>query len=144
MMALGLYDVIPFGQLGWLSIDELRELLEPPRVIDRTTLKASITSEAPEGAPEVGWFVEIVDELTEEELRQFLRFVSGSSDLPIQGIGAGRNWLQLVVADSLTFNGLPRAQTCFTQLSLPRYASKEILRTRLLYAIHECNTLELK
>jgi hypothetical protein len=38
--------------------------------------------------------------------------------------------------------GLPKAQTCFLTLSLPRYPSKAVLRAKLLYAIHNARTME--
>ncbi len=34
-------------------------------------------------------------------------------------------------------NRLPSAHTCFNQLDLPEYESKEVLQERLLMAIHE-------
>ena len=32
---------------------------------------------------------------------------------------------------------LPRAHTCFNQLVIPAYTSKEVLRERLLYGLRE-------
>lgn len=142
-MALGLYDVVPFGQLGWLSVDELRRFIEPPRVVDRAALRRHAGIRAPAGAPEIDWFFEVVDELTEDQVRRLLRFVSGSADPPIHGFGHGnRTWLQVVLTDSLTRDGLPRAQLCFTQIAIPRYTSKDQLRRQIILAIDECDTLE--
>eukprot|EP00497_Spongosphaera_streptacantha_P004860 TRINITY_DN5790_c0_g2_i1.p2 TRINITY_DN5790_c0_g2~~TRINITY_DN5790_c0_g2_i1.p2 ORF type:complete len:64 (+),score=7.16 TRINITY_DN5790_c0_g2_i1:222-413(+) len=36
-------------------------------------------------------------------------------------------------------NWLPTAHTCFNQLDLPAYASKDMLRTQLIKAIKECS-----
>ena len=37
---------------------------------------------------------------------------------------------------------LPMSATCFFQLFLPEYSSEEILRTRLLYAIYNCEAID--
>jgi HECT-domain (ubiquitin-transferase) len=37
---------------------------------------------------------------------------------------------------------LPSAQTCFFSLSLPAYSSKEILKAKLLFAIHNSPTMD--
>ena len=37
---------------------------------------------------------------------------------------------------------LPHAQTCFFSLSLPAYSTKEILRTKLLYAIQNSPNMD--
>lgn len=36
---------------------------------------------------------------------------------------------------------LPLSHTCFFQLELPRYSSKEVLHRKLLYAITECREI---
>ncbi len=37
---------------------------------------------------------------------------------------------------------LPTAQTCFFSLALPRYSCKEVLRDKLLYAIHHAPNMD--
>lgn len=39
-------------------------------------------------------------------------------------------------------DGLPTAQTCFFQLTLPRYTSREVLAEKLLYAIRHCRSID--
>jgi hypothetical protein len=38
---------------------------------------------------------------------------------------------------------LPVAHTCFFQLDLPRYTSKEVLKEKLLSAIYYCKDMDL-
>lgn len=40
-------------------------------------------------------------------------------------------------------DGLPTAQTCFFQLRLPPYTSKENMAERLRYAIHNCRSIDM-
>lgn len=40
-------------------------------------------------------------------------------------------------------NGLPTAQTCFFQLRLPSYSSKEIMAEQLRYAINNCHSIDM-
>ena len=37
---------------------------------------------------------------------------------------------------------LPLAHTCFFSIALPSYSSKEILRSKLLYAIKNCKSMD--
>lgn len=60
-------------------------------------------------------------------------------------LAAGCAWHDVLAAIALlclqaygaSENRLPSAHTCFNQLDLPEYENKEILRERLLMAIHE-------
>ena len=37
---------------------------------------------------------------------------------------------------------LPISHTCFFQLELPKYSSKAVMRTKLVYAIHNCRAID--
>jgi hypothetical protein len=39
---------------------------------------------------------------------------------------------------------LPEAHTCGFQLDLPEYSSERVLRTKLLYAITNCQDIDLE
>lgn len=56
------------------------------------------------------------------------------SDQELLGLSEGER--EEVLADR---HKLPSAHTCFNQLNLPRYKSKEDLRSKLLLAISECS-----
>ena len=40
-------------------------------------------------------------------------------------------------------DGLPTSQTCFFQLRLPPYSSREMMAERLRYAIHNCRSIDM-
>ena len=153
----GVYEILPYGQLGWLSTNELMVLLGGVREISVDDLKASTinTINVDEGHQVIEWFWETVDDMTQEQLGDLLSFVSGSRYPPIDGFTGPRGdgqWLNIIVdrnthlsstitttEDSIDF--FPKAQTCFKQIKFGLYSSKEIMRERLLMALYS-DTLE--
>ncbi len=86
-------------------------------------------------SPIVGWFWEIVlGDLTEEEKRELLAFITGSSRAPPKGLGAAEARLTIgrMGPDS---DSLPTAHTCFNHLLIPEYSDKDKLRVKLLLAV---------
>lgn len=77
----------------------------------------------------ISWFWEVFHSLKTEEKKDFVRFLTGSSKIPING-------LEMVI-QPLPFGDdyLPVAHTCFNILDLPRYTRKEALETKLRLAI---------
>ena len=144
MLSAGIHEVLPYGMLGWFSAEELVDLFEPERTVNRTDLRLSTTvADSIADSNEIRWLWETLDEMTESELGLFLRFVSGSSFAPIQGFGRdGRKWLHVIIDDEGHRDSLPRAQLCFNQLRLPRYSSRRILRDQLLIGVSECDSLD--
>ncbi|XP_035862204.1 E3 ubiquitin-protein ligase HACE1 isoform X1 [Sander lucioperca] len=90
--------------------------------------------------PVVQWFWEVVNSLTQEERVLLLQFVTGSSRVPHGGFAylMGGSGLQkfTVAAVPYTSNLLPTSSTCINMLKLPEYPSQEVLRDRLLVALH--------
>ncbi|KAM9315945.1 E3 ubiquitin-protein ligase HACE1 isoform 3-T3 [Gastrophryne carolinensis] len=90
--------------------------------------------------PVIQWFWEVVQELTQEERVLLLQFVTGSSRVPHGGFAyiMGGSGLQkfTIAAVPYTSNLLPTSSTCINMLKLPEYPSKEILKDRLLVALH--------
>uniref|UniRef100_A0A6I8RR36 E3 ubiquitin-protein ligase HACE1 n=1 Tax=Xenopus tropicalis TaxID=8364 RepID=A0A6I8RR36_XENTR len=88
----------------------------------------------------IQWFWEVVQELTQEERVLLLQFVTGSSRVPHGGFAyiMGGSGLQnfTIAAVAYTPNLLPTSSTCINMLKLPEYPSKEILKDRLLVALH--------
>mmetsp|Transcript_66805 Transcript_66805/g.211450 ORF Transcript_66805/g.211450 Transcript_66805/m.211450 type:complete len:620 (+) Transcript_66805:45-1904(+) len=95
------------------------------------------------GATHEGWtpeeeadylpiFWEVLDGFTATEKLQFVVFVTASDRVPLRG------WQDLgliVQKNGVGDERLPAAYTCFCQLLLPKYASRERLRSGLLSAI---------
>ncbi|KAM6186532.1 E3 ubiquitin-protein ligase HACE1 isoform 1-T1 [Rhynchocyon petersi] len=90
--------------------------------------------------PVIQWFWEVVEDITQEERVLLLQFVTGSSRVPHGGFAniMGGSGLQnfTIAAVPYTSNLLPTSSTCINMLKLPEYPSKEILKDRLLVALH--------
>ncbi|XP_032999391.1 E3 ubiquitin-protein ligase HACE1 isoform X1 [Lacerta agilis] len=88
----------------------------------------------------IQWFWEVVEELSQEERVLLLQFVTGSSRVPHGGFAhiMGGSGLQnfTIAAVPYTPNLLPTSSTCINMLKLPEYPQKEILKDRLLVALH--------
>lgn len=83
----------------------------------------------------VKWFWEIVlEEWNDEQRRALLSFATGSDRAPVNGLKAMKFYL---IKDMENTNDLklPTSHTCFNQLVVPDYSSKDILRAKLLAAI---------
>ncbi|CAL5402632.1 unnamed protein product [Camellia sinensis] len=92
----------------------------------------------------VQWFWEVVKAFNKEDMARFLQFVTGTSKMvPLEGFKAlqgisGPQRFQIHKAYGAP-ERLPSAHTCFNQLDLPEYTSKEQLQERLVLAIHEAS-----
>jgi E3 ubiquitin-protein ligase HERC1 len=91
--------------------------------------------------PNVVWLWEILESLPEDEKVLFVIFVCGRSRLPAAPADLPQRF-QILRMDK-PVDGLPTAQTCFFQLRLPPYTSKEAMARRLAYAIHHCRNIDM-
>jgi len=78
-------------------------------------------------------FWEVFRELSDENKKKFLLFLTGSDRIPIAGMSSVKITIQMTKDTSF----LPVAHTCFNLLDLPDYGTKEKLKYKLLQAI-EC------
>ena len=148
-IVMGVYEVIPYGHLSFLSTEELSHILRGESLIDVPLLRAATSYTPAESISEsnilIRWFWQIVGEFSEELKQNLIRFVSGSPFVPLHGFAGlqgNRKWLLISVEDGLAMDSLPKAQVCFTQLRMPRYSSRDIMRERLVYAIRNAISLE--
>lgn len=84
-------------------------------------------------------FWEVFHDLTTEEKKKFLLFLTGSDRIPIQGMKGIKIYIQPVQDD----NCLPVAHVCASLMDLPRYSSKGKLRYKLLQAIQQTHGFSL-
>jgi len=82
--------------------------------------------------PNIKRFWQVFMAFKEEQKKQFLQFLTGSSKIPISGL---QIWIQPVTGKE---KNLPQAHTCFYLLDLPEYSTSEIMRSKILTAITEC------
>lgn len=82
----------------------------------------------------IKWFWEIVlDEWTDEQRRKLLSFSTGSDRAPVNGLKAMKFF---IIKDEVDDDmKLPISHTCFNQLIIPNYSTKDILRKKLQMAI---------
>ena len=85
------------------------------------------------------WLWQLLREMDEEEKRKFLLFVTGCSNIPLDGFDPPFN-ITLSIHENeeeeKKSKPLPYAHTCFNQLVLPvLYASYDEMKEKLLFAI---------
>ena len=102
------------------------------------TLKANIGVEHGYNidSKEIQMLFEVLLEMTNEERMLFLKFVTGSSRLPIGGLSALRPKLTVARKDD-DDSHLPSVMTCTNYFKMPPYSSKEIMKEKILIAISE-------
>ena len=87
------------------------------------------------------WLKEILLLLSEDQLRKFLVFVTGSPSLSTTFNNNNNN--KINVRYQNRSSNLPVAHTCFFHLDIPDYREKDILYNKLIYAIHNSNSFEI-
>ncbi|XP_052178127.1 E3 ubiquitin-protein ligase UPL1 isoform X2 [Diospyros lotus] len=140
----GFNEMIPRNLISIFNDKELELLISGLPEIDLDDLKDNTEYTGYTAASNVvQWFWEVVEAFNKEDMARFLQFVTGTSKIPLEGFKAlqgisGPQRFQVHKAYGAP-ERLPSAHTCFNQLDLPEYTSKEQLQDRLLLAIHEAS-----
>ncbi|XP_019701852.1 E3 ubiquitin-protein ligase UPL2 [Elaeis guineensis] len=140
----GFNELIPRDLISIFNDKELELLISGLPDIDLDDLRANTEySGYTNASPVIQWFWEVLQGFSKEDKARFLQFVTGTSKVPLEGFNAlqgisGSQRFQIHKAYGSPHH-LPSAHTCFNQLDLPEYTSKEQLQERLLLAIHEAN-----
>ncbi|XP_057529454.1 E3 ubiquitin-protein ligase UPL1 [Amaranthus tricolor] len=140
----GFNELVPRELISIFNDKELELLISGLPEIDLDDLKANTEYTGYTAASNViQWFWEVVNSFSKEDMARFLQFVTGTSKVPLEGFKAlqgisGPQRFQIHKAYGAP-ERLPSAHTCFNQLDLPEYSSKEQLQDRLLLAIHEAS-----
>lgn len=87
----------------------------------------------------------VLERFTAPQQERFLQFVWARSRLPATAADfrlpfTVKPAAACMAGDPDSF--LPKSETCFFALSLPRYTSAAVLRQRLLYAIQNCAAMD--
>ncbi|XP_058626281.1 uncharacterized protein LOC131537051 isoform X2 [Onychostoma macrolepis] len=116
--------------------EELRGVLVGNEEYDWDILKQNTTYEGSFYAehPIIISFWEVFDELTSNEKKTFLLFLTGFEKVPILGMSAVK--MRVRPLFSFTQDHLPEALTCHALLDLPVYQNKETLKAKLIEAIN--------
>ncbi|XP_010552364.1 PREDICTED: E3 ubiquitin-protein ligase UPL1-like isoform X2 [Tarenaya hassleriana] len=140
----GFNELIPRNLISIFNDKELELLISGLPEIDLNDLIANTEYTGYTAASTVvQWFWEVVKAFSKEDTARLLQFVTGTSKVPLEGFKAlqgisGPQRFQIHKAYGAP-ERLPSAHTCFNQLDLAEYSSKEQLQERLLLAIHEAS-----
>ncbi|KAL4335645.1 hypothetical protein GQ457_07G020800 [Hibiscus cannabinus] len=140
----GFNELVPRELISIFNDKELELLISGLPEIDLDDMRANTEYSGYSAAsPVIQWFWEVVQGFSKEDKARLLQFVTGTSKVPLEGFSAlqgisGSQKFQIHKAYGSP-DHLPSAHTCFNQLDLPEYPSKEHLEERLLLAIHEAN-----
>ncbi|KAI3842297.1 hypothetical protein MKW98_026087 [Papaver atlanticum] len=140
----GFNELISRELISIFNDKELELLFSGLPDIDLDDMRANTEDSGYSSAsPIIQWFWEVAQAFSKEDKARLLQFVTGTSKVPLEGFSALQG-----ISDLQRFqihkaygspNHLPSAHTCFNQLDLPEYPSKQHLEERLLLAIHEAN-----
>lgn len=86
-------------------------------------------------------FWSVVREMTPEQKRKLLKFITSSQRPPLLGFKDFNPPITIRKTDEV--HKLPSASTCINLLKLPAYKNKQILKQMLITAIENCTTFEL-
>lgn len=142
----GFWSVVPLSILQSHDItpDELSLMLQGQRRINIDQIRAYCifngSKDFDDQHPTVVSLWGILREFNDTLKELFLRFVTGTSRIPLDGFSPPFSITQGV---DMLQDGLPKSHTCFNQLVLPTYSTLELFRERLIFAIENCVEFEL-
>ena len=85
--------------------------------------------------PTIEYFWSVVEEMSEEDRRLLVKFVTSCARPPLMGF-AELNPKLCIRNAGREEDRLPTSSTCMNLLKLPAFTSRERLKEKLLYAIH--------
>ena len=158
----GFRDIIPAQWVRLFSAYELQKLISGDDGVKGIDVRGMMSVMRYSGGlhpsqPIVHWLWHVVDEMTPEQQRKFLKFMTSCSRQPLLGFASmvpapciqqtrlpeddhGRDIAEGMGTGNIR---LPSSSTCMNLLKLPKYTSKEMLRDKLLYAIESAAGFEL-
>jgi len=96
-------------------------------------------------APRIKYLWEVLKELSDNEKLRFVKFCWGQERLPANDEEFDRTQTRFMIKPAQYANSeraLPKADTCFFNLELPNYPSKEVLKDKILTAINfDCDSM---
>lgn len=140
----GLNQVIPRKVLNILEIDDLTKLMWGTTTIDISDWKqhTNYTGRTSDDQHEtIKWFWEIIETLTQPQLKKFLQFWTGCRSVPLDGFKALSNnrkdeWLFTINLIDLPHTFI-RAHACFNRIDMPLYKSKSDLSKSIDYILSQ-------
>jgi E3 ubiquitin-protein ligase HUWE1 len=139
----GFHELIPQREIALFRPDELDLLIcgVPEIDIDDLLRNCEFVYPLDEEHHVVKLFSSVVRKFNSEEKAKLLLFLTGSSQVPVGGFQAlGDMGMPVKLAAGGGNDRLPVAHTCNNQLDLPAYQTEEEMRSKLLFALQECNS----
>ncbi|CAB0012094.1 unnamed protein product [Nesidiocoris tenuis] len=130
---LGFHSVCASNALIMLRAEEVEMLVCGSPALDLNELRK--VTEYDGYKPDqliISDFWEVLNSLDDELKKKFLLFTTGSDRVPVGGMG---EMTFKVTRTNQDPGNLPEAHTCFNQLVLPQYGSKDVLKEKLIIAI---------
>jgi hypothetical protein len=150
----GFRSLIPVSWIRLFSAKELQKLIsgdDSIRGIDVPSLRRTMhyLGGYHESQPYIQEFWDILEnDLTPEQQRKFLRFMTSCSRQPLLGFASlepvpSIQQIRLRDDEQNKYSRLPTSQTCMNLLKLPNYADRQLLKEKLLAAIDSGAGFEL-
>ncbi|KAI5616864.1 putative E3 ubiquitin-protein ligase HERC4 [Silurus asotus] len=132
----GFYKVCDEGVVNFFQPEELRGVMVGTEEYDWDTFKqnTAYAGQYHERHPVIIAFWEVFEELTQEQKKAFLLFLTGCDRVPILGMNQVR--MTMLDRPNFTQDHLPESLTCHSYLRLPPYENKQRLQTKLIEALN--------
>lgn len=131
----GFHEIVPQECISFFEAKELELLISGVPEVDLDDLRKNTDYSGYNPTDQIiVWFWEVVSEYSQEELAKLVQFITGTSKIPVEGFSqiVGMNGIQRIsIHRDPCDHQLPKSHTCFNQLDLPNYPSKEVLRQKL-------------
>ncbi|KAK1934894.1 HECT-domain (ubiquitin-transferase) containing protein [Babesia divergens] len=137
----GFQELIPPELISIFDDKELELLISGIPTIDLADLRRNVDYvNYTVKSEQIVWLWEFLEGLDQNNLAAFLQFVTGTSRVPIGGfkhLMGMRGPQRISIHRTFGSERLPSAHTCFNQLDLPAYSSRDKLHQKMLQAIME-------
>ena len=137
-----LFKILPKDKIFQFTSDEFELLVDGRPYIDLEEWEMYTEYKQPYNSEHkvIRWFWEVLRNLTQKELSNFLLFCTGSSRVPLGGfqlLESNRGNISKFTIEHVNYvNGVKnfvKAHTCFNRIDLPEYKDKEELREAIKF-----------
>ncbi|TMS05920.1 putative E3 ubiquitin-protein ligase HERC4 [Larimichthys crocea] len=141
----GFFEVCDQKQVKLFTPEELQGVMVGKEIYDWEKLKRNTVYESYYAShPTIQMFWEVFDDLTEEQKKDFLLFLTGFRTVPILGMDQIKMTVRVAQIESSTHDQhRPKSLTCHSILDLPVYSTKEIMQERMTEALIEDKAFRL-
>jgi len=142
----GLASMVPGARILRLMTGQELELLTCGEAdIDLAALRAHTAYGATASATmaHVRYFWQALESFTPDQRRLFLKYIWGRNRLPLTEDDWGDQKMKIHTMDKRRPDQyFPVAHTCFFSIEVPRYSSRDVCYSKLLWAINNCTSID--